>query len=494
MPDDASLGEIGGEDLDVLATELRQSKQDKSEIGQEIRKKVAELNQTYAFVLVGGKAAVLKEGMSPEGLPAVTLMSPASFNHWLGNQFVLLDVDKKGKETWKPLGAVWLAHRDRRTYEGLVFAPEVTPRGYYNLWKGFAVKPKKGNCSKFLAHIRDNVCRGDEGLYAWVMAWFSDIFQHPGEKKGTSLVIRGLEGTGKTKVGEVIGSLLGSHYVVVSDPRYVTGQFNSHMVCCVLLHAEEAFWAGDHAAEGRLKDLITGHHQFIEYKGFEPVPVRNYLRLFITGNPAWTVPVSLEGRRFGVLEIGENQMQQTKYFAAIDEEMSNGGREALLYHLLNEIDLSKVNLREVPQTDALLEQKLASLTGEQGWWMDILQRGWLPFGSDDPSRCPTHHLFESYIRHASKSGMKRKAIETRVGMFLGKMFGGKLKKHKDEHFTNVRGESCIGPLYEFPKLKDCREVFERLLRQPVKWPEADANWQRAPRPVGADAAGDEVPV
>ena len=48
--------------------------------------------------------------------------------------------------------------------------------------------------------------------------------------------------------------------------------------------ADEAFWAGDKQAEGKLKDLITGAHHFIEFKGKEPVLVENHTRLLVIGN------------------------------------------------------------------------------------------------------------------------------------------------------------------------------------------------------------------
>ena len=46
----------------------------------------------------------------------------------------------------------------------------------------------------------------------------------------TSLVLRGKMGVGKTKIGEVIGSLLGAPYKIVSEPRYVTGRFNCELI------------------------------------------------------------------------------------------------------------------------------------------------------------------------------------------------------------------------------------------------------------------------
>src|SRR5262249_50049701 len=56
--------------------------------------------------------------------------------------------------------------------------------------------------------------------------------------------------------------------------------------------------------------------------------------------------------------------------------------------LLN-FDLSKVDLRSVPKTKALLEQKLHSLGGEQAWWLGVLMRGELPGAGNEPRCCLT---------------------------------------------------------------------------------------------------------
>ena len=147
------------------------------------------------------------------------------------------------------------------------------------------------------------------------------------------------------------------HYKQVSDPRYVTGRFNSHMISLLLLHADEGFWAGDKRAEGKLKDLVTGKRHPIEFKGKEAFWIDNHVRLFVTGNPDWVVPAGFDERRFATLDVGDEHREDYPYFAAIDAEMDNGGREALLYHLLYEVDCATVNLRQIPHTAALIEQK-----------------------------------------------------------------------------------------------------------------------------------------
>ena len=64
------------------------------------------------------------------------------------------------------------------------------------------------------------------------------------------------------------------------------------------------------------------------------------MRLLVTGNADWQVPAGFEERRFAVLDVGDAHQQDHAYFAAIDAEMNAGGREALLFHLLFEVDCS----------------------------------------------------------------------------------------------------------------------------------------------------------
>jgi Family of unknown function (DUF5906) len=398
------------------------------ELAQAERKKhdpaITELNARYAVVLVGNQTVILKEGVSAEGRADFSFLTVSAFSQWLANRYI-------GGEDAKPipLARHWLTHPLRRQYEGITFVPQREIDGYYNLWRGFAAEPASGDCSRFLDHIRDNVCRRNPELYRWVISWFADLFQHPGRKCGTALALRGKQGVGKTILGKMIGEMLGDHYVAVSDPRYVTGRFNAHLVSCLLLHADEGFWAGDHAAEGKLKDLITGDFQFIEFKGKEPVKIRNYVRLLVTGNPDWIVPAGMEERRFAVLDVGEDRMQDHAYFAAIETQMGEGGRAALLDYLLS-YDLSGVNLRQIPETAALLDQKIASLPPEKGWLLDFLRDGRLPWGCDDERRCPAAALYDHYVRHANRQGARRKSIEMQIAGFLKQAIPGLCKSRE----------------------------------------------------------------
>jgi Family of unknown function (DUF5906) len=447
----------------------------KDKIGQGLEAGVAEINDQYALVLAGNKAAIMK--FEVESKTKFRLLQVGAFKQWYANQLVPVIGQKGTKMT--SIADYWLSHHNRRQYAGIEFRPTAPRSDHYNLWQGFAFAPEAGDCSKFLAHLRDNVARGDYQLYLWIEAWFASIFQKPSEKFGTALALRGKQGVGKTIVGRVFGKPLGAHYSLVADPRYVTGQFNSHMAALLLLQADEAFWAGDKRSEGKWKDLITGGTHYLEFKGVEPILVDNFVRVLVTGNQDWIVPAGFDERRFAVIDVGETHKEDHPYFAAIEEQMNNGGYQALLYHLLN-VDISKVNLKSVPRTEALLEQKFASATLEQGWWLETLRNGMLPKGTDDPDTCIKSVLFDRYIKYADRQKINRRSIDTMIGMFLNKYVGPGLETKKLEYEIRLLHGKTVkkrGNGYRFPPLVECRRRFAQNLQQDIVWEDPEQDWQ-----------------
>jgi hypothetical protein len=407
-----------------------------------------------------------------DGANNIEFIGPSDHAMWHSRRFW------NGGSRPETIGRIWLTHPDRRQYRGIVFAPEGAPDEFYNLWRGFDVRPRSGDPFKafptFLDHIRTNVAGGDGELDRWIWAWFAHMLQRPTERIGVALVLRGKMGVGKTKIGEVIGSLFSRHYLLVDDPRYITGQFNAHLANCLLLQADEGFWAGDKQAEGRLKGLVTSRQHMIERKGVDPVPVRNLIRLLVTSNNHWVVPAGMEERRFAVVDLGEAAMQNAKYFAAIDDEMANGGREALLDYLLR-FDLSKVDLRRLPRTSSLYEQKVASLPTEAAWWLDRLRHG-SPTSQSDywAGEAPRDAMYGSYVAFAERLGQRRKLTPDQFGIELRKLLPPDSLKASRPRVTvadEATGDTRVMRVryYRLPSLEVCRGHFAGLLRSSIDW-------------------------
>lgn len=194
-------------------------------------------------------------------------------------------------------------------------------------------------------------------------------------------MLRGTEGTGKGTFVNYIGEIFGSHYLHITNPQQLTGRFNTHLKSCILCFCDEGFWAGDKAAEGVLKGLITEDTLMIEPKGKDVFTIQNHVNLIIASNNDWVVPAGREARRFVVMDIADSNRVDTEYFAAIRNEMDNGGIEAMLYDLLH-LDLSKVNLRKAPRTTALFDQVLRSMCPTHKYWYERLNVDTLPHDMD----------------------------------------------------------------------------------------------------------------
>jgi hypothetical protein len=159
----------------------------------------------------------------------------------------------------------------------------------------------------------------------------------------------------------------------------------------------------------------------------------------------------------------------------------NGGRAALLDHLLN-FDLSLVNLRVIPKTKALLEQKLNSLNHEQTWLLDLLRSGRLPWSKNggDRRQCQAETIFNNYIEHAKRQGVSRRSIETTLGMYLRKVFPSipsPLPK------VTIDGERLR--MYRFPPLAECRRLFAADFGQSLDhlWGGTEEDWETEDAPA-----------
>lgn len=425
------------------------------------------MNEQFAFVMVGSGSMIARLAHDK-----VSLIRPDAFERTLSNTFVQV-TDAKGEPKWISWAKAWLGEKDRRQYEGLEFFPDAknapgTP-GYLNLWRGFSVRPRKGGSyAIFRDHLLTNVCNGDETLFEWLFAWFAQMFQQPRDKPGTAVVLRGGMGVGKTKVGEVIGALLGEHYFLVDDPRYVTGNFNQHMSACLLLQADEAIWAGDKNAEGRLKSMITGRTHMIEGKGVDAVQLPNYIHLLMTSNEDWVIPAGMDERRFAVFEVSPHCALNHDYFRQMEEELDSGGREALLHDLLN-FDLSGVNLRVIPKTDALLSQKIHSLEKVGGWLLDRLHAG-TPTDKHEgwPDIVPKRALYKDYTDYAERIGVRRKAGETQFHMKLQELMKDWVSTRRRIAIDdNVAG--VLTHIYVLSSLAQSRESMDMWMGQPIDW-------------------------
>src|SRR5262249_37763439 len=148
---------------------------------------IDEINRKHFVVAnVGGKCLVGEWIPSPidrEG-HVLSFQGPDAFKLRYGNQYVC------GKQ----LGAYWLRHPRRRTYQGIELVPngpELSPNGCLNLWRGFGVEDRQGEWPLLLQHICTVLANGNRDHAEYVLRWMAWCVQHPGEPAEAALVLKG---------------------------------------------------------------------------------------------------------------------------------------------------------------------------------------------------------------------------------------------------------------------------------------------------------------
>jgi hypothetical protein len=334
-------------------------------------------NRRYAVANEAGKAVIFEPVMDPvRKRQVLTRIGFESFRKLYMNRSLTVKIGED--KITKTHADWWLQSPRRRQYiGGVTFDPKnVPPREFWNLWIGFAVEPKPGDWSLIQDHIHGVICAGDDALAEYVLDYIARMFQQPDRPGEVAIVLRGKRGSGKGILLNWLWRAWGQHGCHISNAKHLTGNFNAHLRDCVMLFADEAFFAGDRAGEGVLKALITEPSLPIEGKYQNLVEVINMLHIFMSSNSDWVVPAAIDERRFCVTNVADNRIGDRAYFTAITQQMENGGLAALIHDMLHR-DISNFEVRDVPNTAALQTQKTLSLGSIERWWLAVLSRGFL---------------------------------------------------------------------------------------------------------------------
>lgn len=442
---------------------------------------VRRLNDKHAVVTnLAGKCRVITE--TTDDLLQRNTIQVQSFEDIRNaycNQPVQVGENAKGQPKYTGAGSFWLTHAMRRTYENLVFAPGENKRGAYNLWKGFGCDALPGNNHElFLDHVLHNLCEGREEFFNYLIGWVARMIQKPAAQGETAVVFRGKQGTGKSFFAKTIGSLLGAHYLPVADSRHLVGNFNGHLRDCLFLFADEAFFAGDKRHEGVIKTLITEPTIVVERKGVDAELSPNYVHLMMASNDSWVVPAALDDRRFFVLEVSDKRRRDSRYFATIQDSLEKGGRENLLHYFMN-YDLGNFDVRKVPQTEALAEQKAWSMEPHYAFWFDRLQDGFLLRSHGNWSdTVAKDELFQEYLMEVTQMRRGHPLNPVTFGKFLHRVcpepWLREVRETRVIQDTDQYGQETGRVirkqvrLWRIPDLSQARELWEKEFGE-VKW-------------------------
>lgn len=364
-----------------------------------------EMNSKHAVLPIGDKTRVVTWGQDsdfPERITIVRAQSLFDFASLHNNKRKVIkipEIDDEGKPTGKfktksiPLGSWWIGHTGRRQYDGgRKFLPQHDTKvvgNTLNMFEGFPIRASKpegrsgaSGCQLFLDHGRTIMCSGNEEHWDYLLKREAWIAQHRRRSEIAAAYRTEAEGSGKGFWCNHLGRLYGPHYMQVSNPEHVIGKHNPHLETLIKLCADEALFVGDPRHRNALFSLVTEPTLTIEPKFVGLYKATNHLNVDINTNSKHFVPASRTARRFFIPTVSENRVGDLEYFKAVELQLKDGGYEALLYHLLYEVDLRDFDVRRVPKTAGLAEQIEYSRKGLDGLIEKICNEGRVPCAYD----------------------------------------------------------------------------------------------------------------
>ena len=429
------------------------------------------LNKRHAVITVNGRTQILNEDIDRSfNRPTISFSSVQDLHIKYGNRLIPNpNAGIQGQNKMINIVSDWIRSLDRRQYDDIIFAPGQEINGCYNLWRGFAVEPKKGDWSLFRQHIFEIISGGKQHINDWILTWMARIVQDPGGKRsGTALVLRGDQGVGKGVFLSGYGRIFGDHFLQVNHQNQLTGRFNHHFKNAVFLFVDEGFWAGDKAAEAVVKGLITEDVLVIEPKGKDVFKIKNHINIAFASNDEWVIPAGLSERRFMVTDVSGSMKQDKVYFGAIIKQLQNGGYEGMLYDLL-EHDTSKVDVSKIINTSAMLDQKIASMNPVQKFWFEKLRDGRLQDSDSDWNEIIlSENLYEQYIEFCKKIGVRHRKISKQFGKEV-KDLCPDLERRNIKCMSHDTGNCMRKWHYQFPPLEVCRNFFEQKTGYELDW-------------------------
>jgi hypothetical protein len=423
--------------------------------------------------------------------------------------------DKDGKKSGEKKiarGAWWL-HQDRRAeFDGIDYVPgepESIERQSHNggrglkilnMYSGFSVAPdyedSEKKCSRYLAHVRDNICNDDEELYGYVLDWMASGVQRPEDPGRSALSMRGDPGAGKGVFATEYGRLFGRHFLHVTNRDHVTGKFNAHSAETCLIFVDEALYAEILADARILKTLVSETTKILERKGIDAIQIENFARLIFSTNDQHPLQIEHNDRRYCAIYVRTNALwanepnkrraaeKRRAYFKPIVEQMKTGGREALLGYLLQR-DISAFNPEALPETTERNTQKLKSAPAGDKVIIEFALDGHLPGAL--PKR--------PWIARANGEGCLYPTMKQRGGRTLAHQSDTALSDIlKDWKFK--RHPLGDGAGWEAPALPELRDAIDAKYPD-VQWDGRMKDWGHAAsdrRGIAArELVDDEVP-
>lgn len=207
----------------------------------------------------------------------------------------------------------------------------------------------------FIDHVDQVICNHDTDVSEYVHNWIASLIQYPGEKLESAIVLKGIEGCGKNIFTSTICKLIGRYAEDnINDINELVGNFNSVVENKMLLVLNELKNTGDErfANLEQLKSIITDKTIRINEKNQPRRTAENVANIIFVSNNPRPVNLTVNDRRFCVIECSSEKVGDREYFSNLAELTKNGTFLQILFSYYMSLDVSEFEPRDIPMTEA----------------------------------------------------------------------------------------------------------------------------------------------
>lgn len=275
---------------------------------------------------------------------------------------------------------------------------------------------------------------GREWLANLLLNWIAHNVQNPGVKIRFSFVIQGIEGDGKSLIGDLIGRIMGQTNVKIISPEVVSkGDFNGWAEGACVGVLEELRLQGNNRFDvlNSVKPCVTNVNITIHRKRQDPYNAVNTMNYIAFTNHKDALPLDDTDRRWVVVfapweNIGQfeqrvgcaNDVYFDRLFTALDQ-----GAAYLRRYFLDR-DLSQFNRNgRAPDTEEKRIMVSLGVSDELSTARDLIAEGGYGFGPDVVSTGELHKAIEA----AGVDVPKGRAMNRMMAKLGFQQVGGQIK-------------------------------------------------------------------
>lgn len=249
-------------------------------------------------------------------------------------------------------------YQEKNFYDFIDFIPDINFKETddkdlktFNLFDGFEIRKHEvknvndTTIDTFIKHLKF-ICDGDENAYTMLINWLSHLIFNTINKSNICIILKGLEGQGKTTLYRLIEKLIGKKYCVstATPQETIFSRFNDILINKICVNIDEPDYYAFTKSFETFKNLITDDTILIETKNKPTIEFKNNYWFLVTTNNDKLFNISQTDRRFyfinsGFMETNENKK---KYFDRFYDMINNPDEvRAIFDYLQKQYDNNK---------------------------------------------------------------------------------------------------------------------------------------------------------